>query len=269
MSMSRIAAIFLRQLFLFKSNPTRLASIFVWILIDVVQWGFITKYLGSLGQDTFSYITVILGAIILWEFMSRIQQGIMMSFLEDIWTQNFINFFASPLRVKEYLGGLVLTSITTGIAGFLAMIVIAGTMFGYNIFRIGALLMPFMCILLVFGIAMGVFVSAMIFRLGPSAEWLGWPIPLVLSLFAGVFYPISTLPDTLRFVSYLIPPSYVFESMRTVIVSGMFPENLLFHLLIGAALAVVYLVCTCFFFVHIYHNNLQSGNIARFNAESL
>jgi len=269
MSISRIAAIFLRQLFLFKSNPTRLASIFVWILIDVVQWGFITKYLGSLGQDTFSFITVILGAIILWEFMSRIQQGIMMSFLEDIWTQNFINFFASPLRIKEYLSGLVLTSITTGLAGFLAMIVIAGTVFGYNIFRIGALLLPFMCILLVFGIAMGVFVSAMIFRLGPSAEWLGWPIPLVLSLFAGVFYPISTLPDVLRFVSYLIPPSYVFESMRTVIVSGMFPDNLFLYLLMGAVLAVIYLVGTCFFFVRIYHSNLQSGNIARFNAESL
>ena len=85
MSLSHIAAIFFRQLFLYKSNPTRLASIFLWIIIDIIQWGFITKYLGSLGQDTFSFITVILGAIILWGFMTRIQQGIMMSFLEDIW----------------------------------------------------------------------------------------------------------------------------------------------------------------------------------------
>ena len=41
----------------------------------------------------------------------RIQQGIMMAFLEDIWTQNFINFFASPLKIREYLSGLVMTSI--------------------------------------------------------------------------------------------------------------------------------------------------------------
>ena len=269
MSLSRIAAIFLRQLFLYKSNPTRLASIFLWILIDIIQWGFITKYLGSLGQDTFSFITVILGAIILWGFMSRIQQGIMMSFLEDIWSQNFINFFASPLKVREYLGGLVLTSITTGLAGFLAMIAIAGIAFGYNILKIGALLLPFMCILLVFGIAMGIFISAMIFRLGPSAEWLGWPIPIVLSLFAGVFYPISTLPSAMRVISYCIPPAYVFESMRAILTSGTFPDNLFFNLVIGALLAIAYLVATCFFFIHIYHNNLQSGSIARFNAETL
>jgi ABC-2 type transport system permease protein len=269
MNLSRIAAIFLRQLFLYKSNPTRLASIFLWILIDIIQWGFITKYLGSLGQDTFSFINVILGAIILWGFMSRIQQGIMMSFLEDIWTQNFINFFASPLKVKEYLGGLVLTSITTGIAGFLAMIAIAGIAFGYNIFKIGVLLLPFMSILLIFGIAVGIFISAMIFRLGPSAEWLGWPIPLVLSLFAGVFYPVATLPPALRVISYLIPPAYVFESMRAILTSDTFPDNLFFNLMTAAALAIAYLVATCFFFIYIYRKNLQSGSIARFNAESL
>ena len=113
MRLSRICAIFLRQLFLFKSNPTRLTSMFVWLIIDIIQWGFISKYLASLGQATFGFITVILGAVILWGFMTRIQQGIMMAFLEDVWTQNFINFFASPLRIREYLSGLVLTSITT------------------------------------------------------------------------------------------------------------------------------------------------------------
>jgi ABC-2 type transport system permease protein len=104
MSLSRTFAIFVRQLFLFKSNPTRLASIFLWLIIDIVQWGFISRYLGSFGEATFGFITVILGAIIMWEFMSRIQQGILMAFLEDIWAQNFVNFFASPLKVREYLG---------------------------------------------------------------------------------------------------------------------------------------------------------------------
>ncbi len=57
--------------------------------------------------------------------------------------------------------------------------------------------------------------------------------------------------------------------MRTIIVSGMFPENLFLYLLTGSSLAVIYLIGTCFFFVRIYHSNLRSGNIARFNAESL
>ena len=269
MSLSRVFAVFVRQLFLFRSNPTRLVSIFLWLIIDVILWGFISRYLGSLGDATFGFTTVIMGAIILWEFMSRIQQGIMMAFLEDIWTQNFITFFASPLRIREYLSGLVLTSISSGLAGFLVMVAIAGLVFGYNAFITGLLLLPFMLILLVFGIAMGIFISAVIFRLGPSAEWLGWPIPMVLSLFVGVFYPISTLPAALRAFSAIIPPSYVFESMRSILTTGTFPANLASNLVIGALLAVIYLLITSRFFVRIYRKNLISGNIARFNAEAL
>ena len=112
MSVSRIYAIFIRQVFLIKSNPTRLVSMFLWIIIDVILWGFITKYLISLGKDTFSFVNIILGAIILWGFMTRIEHGLMMAFLEDIWSRNFINFFASPLKISEYLAGLVTTSIT-------------------------------------------------------------------------------------------------------------------------------------------------------------
>jgi ABC-2 type transport system permease protein len=269
MSLSRISAIFLRQLFLFKGNPVRLVSIFLWLVIDVIQWGFISRYLGSLGQDTFSFITVILGAIILWEFMARVQQGIMMAFLEDIWTQNFINFFASPLRVREYLSGLVMTSVATSLAAFLLMVVIAGAAFGYSVLKIGLFLVPSMVILLIFGIGMGIFVSGVVFRLGPSAEWLGWPIPLVLSLFAGVYYPLSALPGTLRVFAKLVPPSYVFQSLRAILGSGTIPAHLVADLLTGALLSVAYLVGASYFFVAIYKRNLKSGSIARFNAEAL
>ena len=100
-----------------------------------------------------------------------------------------------------------------------------GAAFGYHVLRIGVLLLPFMLILLLFGVAMGVFVSALIFRLGPSAEWLGWPIPLVLSIFAGVYYPVSTLPAALRAFARLIPPSYVFETCRAVLATGSRPAD--------------------------------------------
>ncbi|MGD0229594.1 MAG: ABC transporter permease [Syntrophorhabdales bacterium] len=269
MSISRTLAIFVRQIFLLKSNPTRLVGVFMWLIIDIIQWGFISRYLGSLGRDTFSFISVILGAIILWEFMSRIEQGIMMAFLEDIWTQNFINFFASPLKIREYLSGLILTSITTGFAAFLAMAVVAGAAFGYNVLRIGFLLLPFMLILLLFGIAMGIFVSALIFRLGPSAEWLGWPIPMVLSIFAGVYYPLSTLPAALRVIAKLIPPSYVFETCRAILATAALPHDYGTSLLIGVLLSAIYLLVTARFFVLVYKKNLKSGSIARFSAEAL
>ncbi len=267
MSFSRIYSIFVRQWFLFRSNPVRLVNIFLWIFVDIIQWGFISKYLGTFGAATFSFITVILGAVILWEFLSRIQQGIMTAFLEDVWSQNFINFFASPLKVNEYLSGLVLTSIVTGLVGFLTMILIAGLAFGYNFFKIGLMLFPFILILFIFGIAMGILISAVIFRLGPSAEWIIWPIPVVLSIFSGVFYPIATLPAGLRIISKFIPASYVFESLRSIISRGNFSAPIGMNLLIGAVLSLIYFFAMYKFFLRIYRHNLKTGKLARFSAE--
>jgi ABC-2 type transport system permease protein len=173
MNVKRSYAIFVRQLYLLGNNPTRLAGNFVWLTISIIQWGFISKYLGTLGKANFNFITVILGALILWEFLSRIQQGMMMAFLEDIWSNNLINYFASPLRVSEYTLGLVASSIVTALLGFLIMAIIAGLGFGYDIFIIGLSMIPFMAILFIFGMALGLFTCAAIFRLGPTAEWLG------------------------------------------------------------------------------------------------
>jgi ABC-2 type transport system permease protein len=269
MKFSRVFAVFVRQAFLYKSNPTRVVGIFLWLIIDIIQWGFITKYLGTFGNATFGFVTVVLGAIILWGFMTRLQQGIMMAFLEDIWTQNFINFFASPLKIREYLCGLILTSFSSSLAGIIAMAFIAWVAFGYTVLSIGLMLMPFLIILLIFGIAVGIFISGVVFRLGPSAEWLGWPIPLVLSLFAGVYYPISTLPESLKLISKLVPPSYVFESFRVILSAGKYPSDLTQNLAIGLSLAIAYLIAASYFFLVIYKRNLVNGSISKFNAEAL
>ena len=268
MNIKRIYAIFLRQWFLIRSNPTRLVGIFLWIIIDIIQWGFISRYLGTFGNATFNFISVILGAVIMWEFMTRIQQGIMTAFLEDIWSQNFINYFASPLMVSEYVTGLVLTSITTSVSGFFLMVIIAGLIFGYNIFKIGLLILPFMIILFVFGVSMGIFVTGVIFRLGPSAEWLGWPIPFILSIFTGVFYPIATLPNGFQIFSKLIPSTYVFESLRIILQNGTWSNQIGVNIFIGTALAFIYLALMYGFFIKIYRRNLKHGSISRFNAEA-
>lgn len=267
MSARRIYAIFIRQLFLMKNSPARLVPVFLWIVVDIIQWGFISKYLGAFGRDTFSFISVILGAIVLWGFMSRIQQGVFTAFMEDVWIKNFINYFASPLQIREYVAGLVLTSITTGIAGFIAMIIIASLAFGYNVFKIGILILPFLLILFVFGIALGIFVAALIFRLGPSAEWLAWPIPVVLSIISGVYYPVSTLPTVLALLAKINPAAYVFESLRTILGSASFSPALAGNLILGAILALAYLLLMYYFFIRIYRGNLKTGQISRFDSE--
>ena len=266
MNSKRIYAIFLRQFFLIKHNKTRLVAIFGWVSLDIILWGFITKYLNSVGRSDFNFVAVFLGVIILWGLMSRIYTGVIMAFLEDMWSRNFFNFFASPLRIGEYLLGLISVSVTTSALALGVMFSIAYFFFAFNIFQIGILLIPFVGILLVFGISLGIFITAFILRFGPPAEWVAWIVPFAISPFAAVFYPVAVLPKAMQAISAIIPPSYVFEGLRALIISGEFSSKLL---IAGFVSAVVYLVLAYLFFIYTYKIVLKKGLIPRFTAESL
>ncbi len=266
MNIKRIYAIFLRQFFLIRHNKTRLVAIFGWVSLDIILWGFITKYLNSIGQSGFNFTAMFLGVIILWSFMSRVYTGVIMTFFEDMWSRNFFNLFASPLRIGEYLLGLVSVSLTTGILALGLMFLIAYFLFAFNILQFGILLVPFIGVLILFGLSIGIFITSFVLRLGPPAEWVAWIIPFAISPFAAVFYPVAILPRAMQMISAIVPPSYIFEGLRMVIISGEFSGILLVKGLISS---LIYLATSYFFFVYNYKVVLKKGLISRFTAESL
>lgn len=216
MHLHRAAAVALRHYYLLRGSLARFLPLFAWVAIDMVLWGFMSRYLNTVTSQEYNFVPVLLGAVLLWDFFIRVMQGVTMVFFEDVWSRNFLNMFASPLTISEYLGGLVLSSIATSTLGLLVMLVLASTVFGLSFAAYGVLFVPFLLVLFLFGIALGIFGCALVLRLGPASEWFVWPIPALLSPFAGVFYPLSTLPAWMQAVSHLLPPSYVFEGMRTL-----------------------------------------------------
>jgi len=237
-----------------------------WVTIDIVLWGFITRYLNSVSGSKIDFVPSLLGAVLFWDFFTRVMLGVTMAFLEDVWSRNFINVFATPLLISEYVTGLVLTSIATSLIGLVLMLVLATTLFGLPLLSLGLLLIPFLLVLFLFGIALGIFASALVLRLGPASEWVVWPIPALLSPFAGVFYPITTLPGWMHVISRLLPPSYVFEGMRAVIAGHAFSAR---DLIVGIVLAVVEMVLAGRLFSRIYRHVVRSGLLARYSAESV
>lgn len=266
MKFTRTAAIVLRQFYLFRGSISRLVPLFAWVGIDMVLWGFITRYLNSVAAPGFNFVATMLGAVLLWDFFSRVMQGVTMAFFEDVWSRNFLNFFATPLLLSEYLSGLVLSSIATSSVGLVVMVVLATTAFGLSFFVYGVMLAPFVLVLFLFGIALGIFAIALVLRLGPASEWFVWPIPALLSPFAGVFYPLATLPHWMRVVAYALPPSYVFEGMRTIVAGGSIAIS---TLLMGAGLAVLYILLACWVFKKTYQHAVRTGLIARYSAETV
>ena len=261
-----VAGIILRQFYLIRGSPVRVLPMFAWVAIDIVLWGFITRYLDSVSASGINFVSTLLGAVLLWDLFTRIMQGVTTAFLEDVWSRNFLNLFATPLSIAEYVTGLVLTSLAGSVVGLLAMLVLAVPFFGLSLLSLGALLIPFLLVLLCFGIALGIVASAMVLRLGPASEWLVWPLPALLSPFACVFYPLSVLPPPMRAVAYLVPPSYVFEGMRAVLAGRAFAAGPLAG---GALLALLYVVLAGFCFGRVHRYAVRSGLLARYSAESV
>ncbi len=266
MRVRRVAALVLRQGYLLRGSPARVVPLFAWVAVDIVLWGFITRYLNRIAAAGIDFVPVILGAVLLWDFNIRVMQGVTMAFFEDVWSRNFLNVFATPLTIGEYVTALVLTSIATSAVGLAVMVALATAAFGLSFFSYGLALVPFLGVLFLFGIALGVVGCAVVLRLGPAAEWLIWPIPALLSPFAGVFYPLSALPGWMQAVSRLLPPAHVFEGMRTVVAGGAVPAS---RLLWAGSLAVLYLLGACWLFSRVHRYAVRTGLIARYSAETV
>lgn len=262
----RTAAIVLRHFYLLRGSLTRVVPLFVWVAIDIVLWGFITRYLNAVAGAGLDFVPMLLGAVLLWDFFSRVMHGVTTAFLEDVWSRNFLNLFATPLTLAEYLGGLVVSSTVTSAVGLLVMLLLASGIFGLSFLVYGLALFPFLLVLFLFGVALGILGSGVVLRLGPAAEWFVWPIPALVSPFVGVFYPLSTLPPWMQWLAHLLPPAYVFEGMRTILAGGAAPARML---ALAAVLAAAYVALACWFFARVYRYAVQTGLLARYSAESV
>lgn len=244
MSFVRICGLFLRHLFLFRRSFPRILEIIYWPLFDLLVWGFLSVYLARFQEDLPNFVMFFIGALILWDVLFRSQAGISVSFLEDVWSKNLLNLFASPIKTGEYLAALMAVSFmklsfTAVLLSFLAWII-----YSFNIFILGMSLFPIFFNLVLFGWIIGILTTALILRFGQEAEVLAWALGILFMPVSAVFYPVDVLPDFLQAVARWIPSSYVFEGMREILASGNFPLS---DFLWALGLNAVYL-CGAFLF---------------------
>lgn len=260
MSLRRIAAVVLRQMYLYRRSFPRLLEVFYWPLVDLLLWGFVTVYLMKTSVDLPRFVSFFIGALILWDVLFRAQQGIAVSFLEDVWARNLTNIFVSPLRIHEYLTGLIVISGLKVIMAFTVMSAMAGLLYSFNIMKLGIALIPLILNLTAMGWAIGILTMALTLRFGQQAEVLAWALAFLFMPFSAVFYPVDVLPPALQAIAAFIPSAHVFEGMRAVINGGGMPVG---HILKAGLLNAVFLLGASGLFAHIHRRALKVGSIPK------
>ncbi|MCC2111029.1 MAG: ABC transporter permease [Hyphomicrobiales bacterium] len=217
----------LRYWYLLRTSWPRLVELVYWPTVQMVMWGFLQLHLANNVGLTARLGGAFIGAMLLWDILFRGQIGFSISFLEEMWARNIGNLMMSPLRPVEFLSALMVMSIIRLSIGFVPVTFFAMMFFGFNVWQLGLALAVFFANLIFTSWALGMFVCGLVLRNGLGAENLAWTLTFVLLPLACVYYPVSALPDWLQYVSWALPPTYVFEGMREILLNGVFRGDLM------------------------------------------
>ena len=218
MNRGKILALSLRHLYLIKGSFPRILDLIYWPTIQIFLWGFISKFFTLSSSFYNNTVGIILSAAILYDFLFRSSISYNMMFLEEIWSRNFTNLFIAPIKLSEIIAALTLTAILRTLIGLIPAALLAIPFFGVSIFKIGAPLIFLLVTLYIFGVTLGLLVTAGLVRFGPSFENIAWASLFFLAPLGCIYYPIEILPIWLQFLAKLLPLVYIFEEMRNILI---------------------------------------------------
>tara|TARA_Y100000590_G_scaffold274507_1_gene308198 strand:- start:255 stop:815 length:561 start_codon:yes stop_codon:yes gene_type:complete len=167
-----------------------------------------------------------------------------MLFLEEIWSRNFTNLFIAPIKIGEIIISLVITALIRALIGLVPAIILTSPLFGISLFDLGIYLFILFLSLYIFGITLGILVSAGLLRYGPSFENIAWSTMFLLAPFGCIYYPVEILPEVFQKIAYSLPLVYIFEEARNILINQSINlENLItaiifniFYLIIAISL---------------------------------
>jgi ABC-2 type transport system permease protein len=254
----RVAAMMLRYWYLLRSSWPRLVELIYWPTVQMITWGFIQYYVMQNASFFARAGGTLIGAVLLWDILFRGQLGFSISFLEEMWARNIGNLMMSPLRPFEFITALMAMSLVRLSIGVVPVTVLALIFFGFNLYGLGFALAAFFINLMLTSWAVGIFVSGLVLRNGLGAENLAWSIMFIFMPLTCVYYPVTTLPVWLQPAAWLLPPTYVFEGMRELLIRHTFRPDLMLD---AFALNAVFFAAGVFGFLKLLQSARRNGSL--------
>lgn len=218
----RVGAMVLRYFYLIRGSLPRIVELAYWPTMQMMIWGFLSQFLYQHSEWFVRAGGVLIAAVLLWDIMFRSNIGVSISFLEEMWSRNLGQLFASPLRPYEWALSLLTISALRTLIGVLPAALLAIPLYHYSIFDMGLPLIAFFVNLLIFGASVGLAVSGLVLLFGLGAESLAWAAIFAIAPISGIYYPIDVLPAWLQPVAFALPSAHVFEGMRAAAIDGVF-----------------------------------------------
>ena len=258
MSFNRVYGLFLRHFFLITQSFPRIIDLIYWPAIQITLWGFISNFFSTHSNYYNGAVGVILSCAILYDFLFRTSIGFNILFLEEIWSRNFTNLFIAPMRISEIITSLVITALIRALIGLVPAILLTTPLFGISLLDLGVPLFFLFLSLYIFGLTLGLLVSAGLLRFGPSFENISWSTLFLLAPFGCVYYPLETLPEIFQSIALLLPLVYIFEEARSILIDQTINYTNLFK---AFYLNIIYLILAISVFYYSFAQARKKGSL--------
>jgi ABC-2 type transport system permease protein len=259
-SAGRIWGMVLRYWYVIRSSWPRTAELVYWPLVQMLMWGFLQSYLAQTASFAAKAAGLFIGAVLLWDILVRSQLGFAVAFLEEIWSRNLGHLMMSPLRPTELVAALMIVSLIKLTVAMVPVALLAYFFFSFNVLSLGLAFAAFFANLILMSWSLGLVSTGVVLRWGLGAESFAWLIVFVFLPLCCVYYPVTTLPPWLQPVALALPPTYVFEGLRAIVIEGTFQAQLMVK---AFALNLVYLALGFAAFGYFLHSARVHGSLVQ------
>ena len=223
-----------RNLIMARRNVFFVFELTFWPGVAMLSHGLLTRFLDLTPQMT---AFILVGTVAL-SAVQVCQLDVAYAVLFDIWSKSMKHQFLAPVRIHHLALGSWLVGVARGIAVFALMAWIGTWAFGFDFMGGGALTLAlFLLGCFLTALAIGLVVCALVLLFGTRAETSAWAAVNFVVMLAGIYYPISVLPDWVAAVSAALPLTYFLDGVRA---GYGFPSQFARPFLTGFALALVY-----------------------------
>lgn len=214
------------------------------IFFGVASFYFLSRLFGNAlvpqleqyGGDYFSFVLIGLAfngylGLSLSSFASSIREGQMTGTLEIM--------LLSPTRLSAILFSSSLWDYLLTTLNVVAYLLFGALVFGFNISQANYLTAFVVLILSVAAFSGIGILSAAIVLVVKKGDPIAWIFGGVSTLLAGVYYPISVLPNWLTPLSHVLPMTYSLDAMRLAMLKGYSIYQVRYDILILLGFALV------------------------------
>jgi ABC-2 type transport system permease protein len=204
-------AVIVRNGLMASRNVFFFFELLFWPIVGVVSIGLMTKFLGlTAAQGSF----VLIGTIAL-SVVNVCQLEVAYAVLMDVWSKSLKHQFLAPIGIRHLTIGSWVVGMVRGGAIFALLALLAWWAFGFRVLEPGAAAAAIFvlgCFLTAW--IVGVLVCALITLFGNRAEAAAWSSVNLVLVLAGIYYPVSVLPEPAAAIARAIPLTYFLDAFR-------------------------------------------------------